>query len=906
MRQLLHFDSDDGRSNASFPQASPHISPCSSQYPTPRGGGNPCTTLSVTVLEAQRLASLPATAGASQSVFCTVTLECPGKTSISVRTDLVPWSDSPKWNALFEFRVDDLAVHQGIVNVAIMSRSLFSPSAHPMDAAAGHASALQLAVSRIGVVRSIRLHQIGSGNSSLQRWFTVSPAPEQEVGGDAGRQTTNNKCCLALMLATSEAKVLVGSRRHMHRGLLSATEPGPSRSTTPLPSPSLVHTPGVQDDGQNADGASDMRPRDFCETSVDATSLREWRRQEMADISSLKRSLERKPDGKVWFEAPAIVALTLDQSFDDISRSQEARRKFQDRLTEDVAAALGLARRQILVFGLRCGSLHSAISTLATIGIVVPRGGPSPQELTAQLEKQILDPKESVLMQGLVTRKVTSVQRLDDLSGSLSRTLSRDPSELPLEARPLQQDSAIVMASPRLPVVFQGASVHASRSPHRRPDSPLDVPTGFVLPRSLQAPENATGQRTRLLQEQDGVHKTLNPRDQVYPKAAPDGLQVIPPRLSPLSKTAERASSSRQCFSALSNPGLPDELGSILSARKKQVDEATGTRQAGGLGVGDARQRSDESAKTIIDFGAQKQTVSRLSLDFMYDKAGSPNSGGVEGASLGLGPVKYINPGMSLSPSPLAPATTAATETKPHTPFSKPNQSAGTAPALSTNQGTQLSQRHMGQERPKTAAAGAPGGTHTHTHKHIPLVVLPLPPKWQKAHIKTLVCGTIAHAPNFGQVEILDEAAVIVDATGKILLVATKDSEEEEENDILAWVQRFDVGTCTPVVQSELERAGGSGGHMDVIRLARGQVLVPGFIDTHIHAPQYPYTGTATDKPLMEWLNHYTFPAESRLADEKIAARVYSTVVDRTLRSGTTTGTNSQNSSFWRLYIVNI
>jgi len=166
--------------------------------------------------------------------------------------------------------------------------------------------------------------------------------------------------------------------------------------------------------------------------------------------------------------------------------------------------------------------------------------------------------------------------------------------------------------------------------------------------------------------------------------------------------------------------------------------------------------------------------------------------------------------------------------------------------------------------------------------------VVPLPPKWQKKQIKTLVCGTIAHAPRFGHVQILDEAVVIVDSTGKVLLVATKGSRVEEESEILAWVQRFNVGTCTPVVQSESERASG-GGHMDVIRLARGQVLVPGFIDTHIHAPQYSYTGTATDKPLMEWLNHYTFPAERRLADEKIAARVYSTVVERTLRSGTTT-----------------
>jgi guanine deaminase len=33
------------------------------------------------------------------------------------------------------------------------------------------------------------------------------------------------------------------------------------------------------------------------------------------------------------------------------------------------------------------------------------------------------------------------------------------------------------------------------------------------------------------------------------------------------------------------------------------------------------------------------------------------------------------------------------------------------------------------------------------------------------------------------------------------------------------------------------------------------QFLLPGFIDTHLHAPQYSYAGTATDTPLMEWLN---------------------------------------------------
>lgn len=32
------------------------------------------------------------------------------------------------------------------------------------------------------------------------------------------------------------------------------------------------------------------------------------------------------------------------------------------------------------------------------------------------------------------------------------------------------------------------------------------------------------------------------------------------------------------------------------------------------------------------------------------------------------------------------------------------------------------------------------------------------------------------------------------------------------------------------------------------------QFLVPGLVDTHIHAPQFAYAGTATDVPLMRWL----------------------------------------------------
>ena len=63
---------------------------------------------------------------------------------------------------------------------------------------------------------------------------------------------------------------------------------------------------------------------------------------------------------------------------------------------------------------------------------------------------------------------------------------------------------------------------------------------------------------------------------------------------------------------------------------------------------------------------------------------------------------------------------------------------------------------------------------------------------------------------------------------------------------------------------------------------------MPGLVDCHVHAAQYAYTGTATDKPLMEWLQHYTFPAERRCADVAYARRVYEKLVDRLLANGTT------------------
>ena len=57
------------------------------------------------------------------------------------------------------------------------------------------------------------------------------------------------------------------------------------------------------------------------------------------------------------------------------------------------------------------------------------------------------------------------------------------------------------------------------------------------------------------------------------------------------------------------------------------------------------------------------------------------------------------------------------------------------------------------------------------------------------------------------------------------------------------------------------------------------EFFMPGMVDTHIHASQYSYAGTALDMPLLQWLNTYTFPVESRFKDLEFARRVYSKVV---------------------------
>jgi len=65
-------------------------------------------------------------------------------------------------------------------------------------------------------------------------------------------------------------------------------------------------------------------------------------------------------------------------------------------------------------------------------------------------------------------------------------------------------------------------------------------------------------------------------------------------------------------------------------------------------------------------------------------------------------------------------------------------------------------------------------------------------------------------------------------------------------------------------------------------------LLIPGFIDTHIHYPQTDVIASG-GRQLLDWLDDYTFPAERQFGDAQHAAEVAEFFLDELLRNGTTT-----------------
>ncbi len=67
-----------------------------------------------------------------------------------------------------------------------------------------------------------------------------------------------------------------------------------------------------------------------------------------------------------------------------------------------------------------------------------------------------------------------------------------------------------------------------------------------------------------------------------------------------------------------------------------------------------------------------------------------------------------------------------------------------------------------------------------------------------------------------------------------------------------------------------------------------GKLILPGFIDLHLHFPQTEMIA-AYGEQLLEWLDTYTFPTEQKFKDKAYGSQVATIFMDELLRNGTTT-----------------
>ncbi|GAA5893081.1 hypothetical protein JCM5296_003068 [Sporobolomyces johnsonii] len=137
-------------------------------------------------------------------------------------------------------------------------------------------------------------------------------------------------------------------------------------------------------------------------------------------------------------------------------------------------------------------------------------------------------------------------------------------------------------------------------------------------------------------------------------------------------------------------------------------------------------------------------------------------------------------------------------------------------------------------------------------------------------NIRWVLKGTIVSSRPDRSLSILEASVLVVDKDGFIAQLEAASSPASLA--VLQMVQRGEVSEeC-------------------FVELGRDAWLLPGFVDTHIHAPQYVNAGMALDKPLMEWLEHYTFRAESRIDQDPqgLGKKVYEKLVQRLLENGTT------------------
>lgn len=135
----------------------------------------------------------------------------------------------------------------------------------------------------------------------------------------------------------------------------------------------------------------------------------------------------------------------------------------------------------------------------------------------------------------------------------------------------------------------------------------------------------------------------------------------------------------------------------------------------------------------------------------------------------------------------------------------------------------------------------------------------------------SLYYGSFIHTPKLGELDVFTNAGILVDKDGFI--------EEIFKNKTLDEI----ITTLTNEIHS-------TAANIETVDISNDSksFFFPGFIDTHIHAPQYPNNGIFGYSTLLDWLTTYTYPLEASLKNLTKAELVYDKVIKRTMAHGTT------------------
>ncbi|KAL7799940.1 hypothetical protein V8C37DRAFT_366087 [Trichoderma ceciliae] len=127
--------------------------------------------------------------------------------------------------------------------------------------------------------------------------------------------------------------------------------------------------------------------------------------------------------------------------------------------------------------------------------------------------------------------------------------------------------------------------------------------------------------------------------------------------------------------------------------------------------------------------------------------------------------------------------------------------------------------------------------------------------------------GTLIHSLSPTELQILPDTLIILSSSGTITSLRPNISSSN-----------------LPAVLAEQKIE-----NVPLTILCSGQFLIPGFVDTHNHAPQWMQRGLGQGMHILDWLDGITFPNEAKFADACYAEKVYENLVRGMLRQGVTT-----------------